>query len=100
MSSAITGQIEALLPQYFAAKAALETAQAHLDEIKESMIGVIETPQTVVTSWGSVTLNNGRTTYVYDNLTKAQIKVLQETAIAQGAATQKKGENFITVRAS
>ena len=96
----IIGQVEALLPQYLAAKAALEAAKANLEAIKSDMIRVIEQPGTVKTAWGSVTVCNGKTTYEYDRLTKAEIKLLQERAIAEGRATQKIGDNYIMVKES
>ena len=79
----------------------LDAAKQRADVIKAQLIALIESPQTVKTVWGSVTLNKGRRTVkVTDRALNAQITLLKEQGISLGKCTESVGESFITVRKS
>jgi hypothetical protein len=95
----LVGQIETLLPELLQAMSDAESARKRVDSLKAQMINLIETPQTVKTCWGSVTLNNGRRTVkVTDRALNAQITLLKEQGIALGKCQESVGDPFITVR--
>ena len=97
----IVGQVEALLPKLLEAMETQKSATAEVDRLKNQIIGVIESPQTVKTCWGSVTLNRGRRTVkVTDRAISAQITLLKESGIALGKCEESVGDPFITVRKS
>ena len=95
----IKGQVEALLPKYFAAKEAAEQAKEYLDSIKEELKVIIESPKSVKTDWGTVTLVKGRRTVkITDRALNAQITFLKEEAVKDGRAAESHGESFIMVK--
>lgn len=97
----LVGQIETLLPELLQAMSEAESAKKRVDSLKAQMIALIETPQTVKTCWGSVTLNKGRRTVkVVDRALTAQITLLKEQGIALGKCEESVGEPSITVRKS
>ena len=97
----LVGQIETLLPELLQAMSEAESAKKRVDSLKAQMIALIETPQTVKTCWGSVTLNKGRRTVkVTDRALTAQITLLKEQGIALGKCEESVGEPSITVRKS
>jgi len=99
--SIIVGQVEALLPDLLHAMCQADAAKKRVDDIKAQIAGIIESPQTVKTCWGSITLNNGRRTVkVTDRALTAQITLLKETGIALGKCEESIGDPFITVRKS
>jgi hypothetical protein len=95
----LVGQIEALMPALLQAMEDAAAAKRHADNLKAQMIALIESPQTVKTVWGSVTLNNGRRTVkVTDRALNAQITLLKEQGIALGKCEESIGDPFVTVR--
>lgn len=97
----LVGQIETLLPALLQAMSEAESAKKRVDSLKAQMIALIETPQTVKTCWGSVTLNKGRRTVkVTDRALTAQITLLKEQGIALGKCEESVGEPSITIRKS
>ena len=101
MANLLTGQIEALLPDLIAAMADADAAKQRADVIKAQMIALIESPATIKTVWGSVTLNKGRRTVkVTDRALNAQLTLLKEQGISLGKCTESVGDPFITVRKS
>ena len=95
----LVGQIESLLARLLEAMEQADTAKRRVDDIKAQMIALIETPQTVKTCWGSVTLNKGRRTVkVTDRALNAQITLLKESGISDGKCQESVGDPFITVR--
>ena len=97
----LVGQVEALLPKLLEAMDNQKSATAEVDRLKNQIISVIESPQTVKTCWGSVTLNRGRRTVkVTDRAISAQITLLKESGIALGKCEESVGDPFITVRKS
>ena len=97
----LVGQIEALLPKLLEAMETQRSATAEVNRLKSQLIALIESPQTVKTVWGSVTLNKGRRTVkVTDRAISAQITLLKESGIALGKCEESVGDPFITVRKS
>ena len=97
----IVGQVETILPKLLEAMETQRSATAEVDRLKSQLIEVIQSPQTVKTCWGSVTLNNGRRTVkVTDRALTAQITLLKESGIALGKCEESVGDPFITVRKS
>jgi len=97
----IVGQVETLLPELLQAMEDQKAAESRVNDLKSQMIALIESPQTVKTVWGSVTLNNGRRTVkVTDRALIAQITLLKESGIALGKCQESVGDPFITVRKS
>ena len=95
----LVGQIEALLPKLLEAMEQSKEATAKVDKLKAQMIALIESPQTVKTVWGSVTLCNGRRTVkVTDKALNHQIQLLKETGIATGKCSESFGVDYITVK--
>ena len=95
----LVGQVEALLPKLLEAMENQKQATAKVDKLKEQMVALIESPQTVKTCWGSVTLCNGRRTVkVTDKALNHQIQLLKETGIATGKCKESVGDPFITVK--
>ncbi len=99
MADLITGQVETLLPDLFAAMDAAIAAEAEVNRLKETMMLIIGNPQTVKTVWGTVTLNRGRRTVkITDRALEAHIKYLKESGIAEGKCRESFSEPFISVR--
>jgi len=99
--SILVGQVETLLPELLQAMADADAAKQRVDSIRAQLVSVIETPQTVKTCWGSVTLNHGRRSVkVTDRALTAQITLLKEQGIALGKCEESVGDPFITVRKS
>jgi hypothetical protein len=97
----LVGQVETLMPELLQAMSDADAAKRRVDDLKAQMIALIESPQTVKTCWGSVTLNNGRRTVkVTDKALNAQITLLKEQGIALGKCEESVGAPFITVRKS
>ena len=97
----IVGQVETLLPALLQAMEDADAAKRRVDDLKAQMVALIESPQTVKTVWGSVTLNKGRRTVkVTDKALNAQITLLKEQGIAQGRCEESVGSPFVTVRKS
>ena len=97
----IVGQVETILPELLEAMCKADAAKKEVDKLKSQLIALIETPQTVKTVWGSVTLNRGRRTVkVTDRALTAQITLLKESGIALGKCEESVGDSFITVRKS
>jgi len=97
----IVGQVETLLPALLQAMEDADAAKRRVDDLKAQMGALIESPQTVKTVWGSVTLNKGRRTVkVTDKALNAQITLLKEQGIAQGRCEESVGSPFVTVRKS
>jgi len=97
----IAGQVEALLPALLQAMQEADAAKKRVDSLKAQMVALIESPQTVKTCWGSVTLNKGRRSVkVTDRALNAQITLLKEQGIAQGKCQESVSDPFITVRKS
>jgi hypothetical protein len=97
----IVGQVETLLPALLQAMEDADAAKRRVDDLKAQMVALIESPQTVKTVWGSVTLNKGRRTVkVTDKALNAQITLLKEQGIAQGKCEESIGSPFVTVRKS
>lgn len=97
----LVGQVETLMPELLQAMSDADAAKRRVDSLKAQMIALIETPQTVKTCWGSVTLNKGRRTVkVTDRALIAQITLLKEQGIALGKCEESVGEPSITVRKS
>jgi len=98
MANLITGQIEALLPNLIAAMAEEKAAAKKVADFKLQMRGIIETPQTVKTVWGSVTLKRGtRTVKVISKLLSNKIGLLKEEGIASGDSIENFGDMVISV---
>ena len=101
MANLITGQVEALLPKLIVAMEQVEAAKKEVDILKNQIINVIESPQTVKTCWGSVTLCKGRRTVsVTDRALTAQITLLKENGVSEGKCKVSVGDPFITVKKS
>jgi hypothetical protein len=101
MANLITGQVEALLPSLLAAMDAEKAAKAHAADLKAQLAAILESPQTVKTVWGSVTLNKGRRTVeVIGKALKAKITLLKEEGIVSGESIENMGDPFISVRKS
>ena len=97
----IVGQVETILPELLEAMCKADAAKKEVDRLKSQLIALIETPQTVKTVWGSVTLNRGRRTVkVTDRALTAQITLLKESGIALGKCEESVGDHFITIRKS
>ena len=97
----IVGQVETILPELLEAMCKADAAKKEVDRLKSQLITLIESPQTVKTVWGSVTLNKGRRTVkVTDRALTAQITLLKESGIALGKCEESVGDPFITVRKS
>ena len=97
----IVGQVETILPELLEAMEQVKSATAEVDRLKSQLVALIESPQTVKTVWGSVTLNKGRRTVkVTDRALTAQITLLKESGIALGKCEESVGDSFITVRKS
>jgi hypothetical protein len=97
----IAGQVEALLPKLLEAMEQADAAKRRVEDLKRDMIALIESPQTVKTCWGSVTLNRGkRSVKVIDRALNAQITLLKESGIALGKCEESISDPFITVRKS
>jgi hypothetical protein len=97
----LVGQVETILPALIAAMEDAELAKLRVEQLKAQLVEVIESPQTVKTCWGSVTLNKGRRTVkVDDRALNAQITLLKESGIALGKCTESVGAPFVTVRKS
>jgi hypothetical protein len=97
----IVGQIETLLPALLQAMEDSDAAKRRVDDLKAQLVALIESPQTVKTCWGSVTLNKGRRTVkVIDRALNAQITLLKEQGIALGKCEESVGSPFVTVRKS
>jgi hypothetical protein len=97
----LVGQIETLLPALLQAMEDSDAAKQRVDSLKAQMVALIESPQTVKTCWGSVTLNKGRRTVkVTDKALNAQITLLKETGISEGKCEESIGSPFVTVRKS
>jgi hypothetical protein len=95
----IVGQVETLLPELLQAMERVKSATAEVDRLKSQLIGVIQSPQTVKTVWGSVTVNKPRRTVkVTDRALIAQITLLKEQGIALGKCEESVGEYSLTVR--
>jgi len=98
MANLITGQIEALLPDLIAAMAIHQAAAKNVADLKLQMRGIIKTPQTVKTVWGSVTLKNGsRTVKVISKLLSNKISLMKEEGIASGDSIENFGDMVISV---
>jgi hypothetical protein len=94
----LVGQIEALLPALIAAMDAEKEAKKNVADLKAKMLKIIETPQTVKTVWGSVTLKRGsRTVKVVSKLLSNKISLLKEEGIATGDAIESFGDMVISV---
>jgi len=99
--SILVGQVETLLPELLQAMSDAAAAKQRVDALKAQIIALIETPQTVKTCWGSVTVNKGkRTVKVTDRALTAQITLLKEQGIALGKCEESVGEPSLTVRKS
>jgi hypothetical protein len=97
----IVGQVETLLPALLQAMEDADAAKRRVDSLRAQLVAVIESPQTVKTCWGSVTLNKGkRSVKVTDRALNAQITLLKETGISEGKCEESIGSPFITVRKS
>ena len=97
----IVGQVETLLPALLQAMEEADAAKRRVDSIKAQLVALIESPQTVKTCWGSVTLNRGRRTVkITDRALNAQITLLKESGISEGKCRESVGDPFITVRKS
>ena len=99
--SILVGQVETLLPELLQAMEDADAAKRRVNSLKAQIIALIETPQTVKTCWGSVTVNKGRRTVkVTDRALTAQITLLKEQGIALGKCEESVGEPSLTVRKS
>jgi hypothetical protein len=97
----IVGQVETMLPELLEAMQQADAAKQRVDSLKAQLVALIESPQTVKTCWGSVTLNKGRRTVkVTDKALNAQITLLKETGVSEGKCEESIGSPFITVRKS
>jgi hypothetical protein len=97
----IVGQVETIMPALLQAMEQVKSATAEVDRLKAQMIELVETPQTVKTVWGSLTLNKGRRTVsVTDRALIAQITLLKENGVSEGKCKVSVGDPFITVRKS
>lgn len=95
----IVGQVETLLPELIEAMEIADAAKRRVEYLKAQMVALIESPQTVKTVWGSVTLNRGkRSVKVTDRALNAQITLLKENGISDGKCQESVGDPFITVR--
>ena len=95
----LVGQVETLLPKLLEAMETQKQATAKVDALKAQMVALIETPQTVKTCWGSVTLCNGRRTVkVTNKALNHQIQLLKEQGVAEGKCQESWGVNYITVK--
>ena len=98
MANLITGQVEALLPDLIAAMDAEKAAKATVGALKAQLAAILESPQTVKTVWGSVTLKRGsRTVKVISKLLSNKISLLKEEGIATGDAIESFGDMVISV---
>jgi hypothetical protein len=89
----IQGQIEAIMPRYLAAREKEEAAKLAFSNIKEEMLSLIPTPQTISTVWGKIVRKKGsRRITINDKAVEAQIKVLeaQIKALKEQAVKNKK----------
>lgn len=95
----LVGQVETLMPELLQAMSDADAAKRRVDSLKAQMVALIESPQTVKTCWGSVTLNKGkRSVKVTDKALNAQITLLKEQGIALNKCEESIGDPFITVR--
>jgi len=95
----LQGQIEALLPQLQAAKVAADAAKAAEQALRDQIRSLLgDQPQTVKTTWGTVTLCKGskRQTIVCPAL-KAEIAFLQAQGLKDGRTVEKIGEPTLKV---
>jgi hypothetical protein len=85
MATILEGQVELLMPALINAIESADAAAAEVKRLKQNMIKLIETPQTVRTTWGTVILKKpARTIQVIGERLKAQIKLLKEQGVADG----------------
>jgi hypothetical protein len=97
----IVGQVETILPALLQAMEDADAAKRRVDDLRAQLVALIESPQTVKTCWGSVTLNKGkRSVKVTDRALSAQITLLKEQGIALGKCEESVSAPFITVRKS
>jgi hypothetical protein len=98
MANLITGQIEALLPALLHAMEDQKAAAKKVADLKLQMRGIIETPQTIKTVWGAVTLKRGsRTVKVVSELLSDKISLMKEEGIASGDSIESFGDMVISV---
>jgi hypothetical protein len=97
----IVGQVETILPALLQAMEDADAAKRRVDDLRAQLVALIESPQTVKTCWGSVTLNKGkRSVKIVDRALSAQITLLKEQGIALGKCEESVSAPFITVRKS
>jgi hypothetical protein len=85
MATILNGQVELLMPALINAIEAADAAAAEVKRLKQNMIKLIETPQTVKTTWGTVILKKpARTIKVIDEELTAEITLLREQGVKNG----------------
>ena len=98
MATILEGQVERLLPALADAIDAADKAAAEVKRLKQNMIKLIETPQTVPTTWGTVILKKGaRTIKVVDKELIAEITLLKEQGVKLGKCQVNYGAPVLSV---
>lgn len=92
---------EQLLDQITAVKAQLAILEGRLPGLLDQLSAAVDAGEIDASfshnDW-SFTQSSGRTTWQYPAAVKAQIKSIQETAQASGAATQKTGVSYWNIK--
>lgn len=97
MNNSTISAVTTLLAKYIKAMEIVNEAQQNVNLIKETITEVINTPCTVNTTWGSVTLVKGKRTI---KITDKQLTALKEAAVKDGRAVATIGNPYLTIRLS
>ncbi len=98
MATILQGQVELLMPALIAAIDAADSAAAKVKKLKLELITLIETPQTVTTTWGNVTLKKpARTIKVVDKELIAEITLLKEQGVKNSKCQVNYGAPVLSV---
>ncbi len=98
MATILNGQVELLMPALIDAIEAADAAAAEVKKLKMELITLIETPQTVETTWGNVTLKKpARTIKVVDKELIAEITLLKEQGVKSGKCQVNYGAPVLSV---
>jgi len=101
MNNSTISAVTTLLAKYIKAMEIVNEAQQNVNLIKETITEAINTPCTVNTTWGSVTLVKGkRTVKITDKQLTNEIAALKEAAVKDGRAVATIGNPYLTIRLS
>lgn len=106
MDNLIQGLVDAIMPRYLNAREQEDKAKKELEKIKSDLLKIITTPQTITTTWGKIIRKKGnrKITVTCDKTKaeilalKAQIKILEETAVKNGGAVVSINNDYIEFR--